>query len=214
MVFLLCLFSKLPLLRCSLCIHHAVSSLHRHLFPLIPHPLLFPTKLRAALICFSSPLFAFHSPSLYHVFPPHLILQFLPSPILTLYLFISYCFFCWPSSWEIVYPFSPCLLLYHLLTHTLFHSPNFSWITPWFLPCPHPAWIFFSSFAVFLTSCISLPCAFISLLFLSVPVHRWNLPSSAHIHLLLLPFKPLKSGKTMSLKQGKLSHSLSTFPIL
>lgn len=109
---------------------------------------------------------------LYHtVFPPHLILHFLPSPILTLYLFISYCFF-WltfllRNSLSFSLPVSFCVIFnsfFVSFSQFLMNHPRF--------PSPAPILHEFSSSLYKLTSCISLNSVHLFLsLFLSVAVH-------------------------------------------
>lgn len=97
----------------ALCIRHAVSFSHqRHLFPLIPHPLLFPpTKLCAALICSSTPLSAFHLPSLYHTLFHIIVFNSSLHPFYHCIHFIL--LFLLTSSLGIFYHFSPSFLLHH-----------------------------------------------------------------------------------------------------
>ena len=121
------LFSKLPLLRRSLCIHHAMSFSHqRHLFPLIPHPLLFPYQalcssdlLQQSSFCFTFPFFvpcSFPTSSYSSVPPfPHLNTVFIHFILLFLLTFLLRNSLSFLS-------LSPSV---SLLTHILFHSPIF-----------------------------------------------------------------------------------------
>lgn len=172
--------------RCVFLTPEAVVSFDSSPFPLSSYQALYGSD----LLQHSSS--AFHSPSLYHT---HLILQFLPSPTLPLYSFhIAFSGDLLSRNILSFLSHFPSVLL---LNHFSFHSPSFSLITHWFLPCLsfHMDFLFLCTF---LMACIFLPHAFIAagLSFLSV-----TLFISEIFHLLSIstfsfyPSKILMSGK-------------------
>lgn len=102
--------------------------------------------------------FAFHLPSLYHT---HLSLQFLPSPTLSLYL--SHIAFSVDLLFRNILSFLFLFSSVLSLNHFLFHSPSFSLITPWFLPCLS----FHMDFLPFL-------CTFFMACIFFYPIHLWQ----------------------------------------
>lgn len=207
MVFLLCLFSlntppavlSLHLSCCVLLTPETFVSFDSSSSLLFPLPALCSYDLlQHSSVCLPSPFFVPHS------FLPHLILQFLPSPTYPLY------------SFHIAFPpdlFFRNMLSFHshfpsvsLVSRVLFPSPNFSLITPQFLPALHSVWILFHSL-------LHIPCVmrfFTPCIYGTRPRLLFFVTVNLH-HLLISTYsfylaKHLGLEKTMiGLTQGKLA---------